>query len=414
MTRYLSQALGAKEPFFSQSIVALEQASGSPSEDIRLSSEVMQRAREKIAELGLDPKDTTAEELYGVLHERLRADDATVRQGLGIPSGATPGQVVRAVCGFLEKHDQPEDCFVLKTSVARRLLRKNPPKNSMKRLGYRSLDSLLKREHPALVYGAAGIVEGSQWHKRYRSLYTKLRPSDFESRKISFHSPLTEHWVKLAHEYVGSYRNNLLCFKELGAILMLPVETPVDGLAIIQLLMALDNMNDIRAQSSFAKLQQVKPDFGDIMRRMTMAEPVTNASLAGQPVSWRMIQRYYGRTGKNLGAVFEPTLQSEDLCWHDAEDMLVEIDPSLGFWRHTQCLCAMDNGVPVSMNIMDVALNYCNHLPFSERVVRFLRDNLWHELMSRYLQQQNLEDALQQQLTDGLVDNSGTALAESV
>jgi hypothetical protein len=49
MTRYLSQALGAEEPHFSQNIAALEQASGLPSEDIRLSSEVMQRAREKIA-----------------------------------------------------------------------------------------------------------------------------------------------------------------------------------------------------------------------------------------------------------------------------------------------------------------------------------------------------------------------------
>lgn len=414
MTRYLSQALGAEEPYFSQSIAALEQASGLPSEDIRLSSEVMQRAREKITELGLDPKDTTAEELYNVLHERLKGDDEIVRRCLDIAPDARPEDIVADTCAYLGRYPQPEDCFVLKTSVARRLLKKIPPKNSMKKLGYRSMDSLLKREHPALVYMVVSMVEGSQWHKKYRNLYTKLQPGDFESRKITFHSPTSKHWLKLAHEYVGTHHQNILSFKELGAVVMLPIEVSLDGLAITQLLVALESMNDIRAQSSFAKLQQVKPDFGDIMRRTSVTEPLTTAVLAGQPVSWRMIQRYYGRAGEQLGAAFEPHLQAEDLRWHDAEDVLAELNPSLKFWQHTQCLCTMDNGTPVSMNILDVALNYCNHMPFSERVVKFLRDNLWHELMSRYLHQQNLETALQQQLSAELVDGEEPALAESV
>jgi hypothetical protein len=413
MTRYLSQALGAEEPHFSQSIAALEQASGLPSEDIRLSSEIMQRVREKIAELGLDPNDTTPEELYEVLHERLRSDDALVRKILNISDDASPTEVVSLVSTFLERLLQPEDCFVLKTSVARRLLKKNPPKVAMKKLGYRSIDSLLKREHPAIVYTATFIVEGSQWHKKYRALYTKLTPSDFEARKIAFHNPSGKYWDKLAREYIASSHRNIFCFKDLGDIVLLPLEEKIDGLAIMQLLMALDNMNDIRAQSSFAKLQQVKSDFGDIMRCTSMTEPLTTAVLAGQPVSWRMIQRYYGRASDRLVAAFEPHLQAEDLRWHDAEEVLTELNPRLSFWRQTQCLCLMDKDGPVSMNILDVALNYCNHLPFSERVVRFLRDNLWHELMSRYLHQRNLEDALQQQLSAELI-NAEPALAESV
>ena len=414
MTRYLSQALGAEEPHFSQSIAALERASGLPSEDIRLSSEVMQRARDKIAELGLDPKDTTPEELYTVLHERLRNDEVIVRKCLAIAADAQPEAVVASVASFLGRYPQSADCFVLKTSVARRLLKKVPPRSSMKKLGYRSVDSLLKREHPALVYAASIITESSQWHKKYHALYTKLQPSDFEPRKISFHAPAGKHWASLSRDYLALYRNNIMCFKELGAVVMLPMDTNLDGLAMTQLLMALERMNDIRAQSSFAKLQQVKPGFGDMVRRTCMTEPLTTAVLAGQPVSWRMIQRYYGRAAERLGTAFEPHLQADDLKWHDAEDVLADLNPSLKFWQHTQCLCAMDNGAPVSMNVLDVALNYCNHMPFSERVVKFFRDNLWHELMARYLHQQNLESALQQQLTAELVDNAEPALAESV
>jgi hypothetical protein len=46
---------------------------------------------------------------------------------------------------------------------------------------------------------------------------------------------------------------------------------------------------------------------------------------------------------------------------------------------------------PVSMNIIDVALNYCNQLPFERRIVRYLRHNLWHELIIRYLKHENVE-----------------------
>lgn len=42
----------------------LEAANGHPNEDIKLSTQTMNSARSKCRELGLDPTDTTAEELY--------------------------------------------------------------------------------------------------------------------------------------------------------------------------------------------------------------------------------------------------------------------------------------------------------------------------------------------------------------
>jgi hypothetical protein len=406
MTRYLSQALGADEPNFSQSIAALEQASGHPSADIRLSTDIMNRARSKIAELGLDPQDTTGDELYAALHERLKVDDDRVRESLHIDKDAASSEVVAQVCKFLQKLDSPKNCFALKTSVARRLLKQRPPKAAMKQLGYRSIDSLLKREQPALIYAAAVMAETPQWHKRFRELYIKLQPNDFESRDIGFLCPRTKRWEKLTNNFVGSARQNILCFRDLGDMVLLPLEEEIDGLAIIMLLLALESMNDIRAQSSYAKLQQVKPDFGRIMQQSSIAEPYTGARLAGQPVSWRMVQRYYGKSQSKYDAeVFEPHVQPEDLQWRDVEDVLSGLAPALEFWKDTQSLCILHDGNPVSLNVLDVALNYCNHLPFAERVVRFVRNNLWHDLMMRYLDQNNLEEALHTQLSAELVSN---------
>jgi hypothetical protein len=411
MTRYLSQLLGAREPTFSQSIQQLEQASGMPSADIRLSTDLMQRARQKIAELGLDPKDTTGPELYSALHERLRNDETHVRTALGITAETTPSDIVARVQQFVDTLAISKDCFALKASAARRLLKKKPPKIAMKHLGYRSLESMLKHEQPAQLYAAAIAYESPQWHKAFREQYTKLTPSDFESRPIAIVYPKAKRWSTLAEDFVATVKQNILCFKELGAVVVLPMSEQVEGLATTTLLLVLESMNDIRTHSSYAKLQQVKPNFGRIMQHSGVNEPYTTAQLAGQPVPWKMIQRFYGRHQHAYHPeVFEPHVQPEDLQWHAAEDILTTLEPTLSFWQDTSALGVLHEGQPVSMNILDVCLSYCNHLSFADRIVHFVRDNLWHELMMRYLNQGNLEEAVHRQLSSELV--AEPALAE--
>jgi len=91
--------------------------------------------------------------------------------------------------------------------------------------------------------------------------------------------------------------------------------------------------------------------------------------------------------------------------------MLASIAPGLSFWQDTQCLGFVHDGDIVSCNALDVALAYCNHLPFADRIVHFVRDNLWHELMMRYLNQDNLEAAVHRQLSAQLAPQP-LALAE--
>jgi hypothetical protein len=411
MTRFLSLALGAKQPLFGQSIQELERASGRPSADIHLSSEMMQKARTKIIQLGLDPQDTTGQELYGALQARLRQDEISVRTALSIADDATSADTLASVQKFLNAHRAASNSFALKTAVAKRLLKKKPPKVAMKRLGYRSLDSMLKHESVAAIYAAAVMTESATWHKGFREQYSKLQASDFEQRKITIVVPMSKRWTDITSGFVQNAKHNILCFKELGTVVLLPLDAKIDGLAITTLLLTLHYMNDIRTYSSFAKLQQVKPTFGQTVQQTSQADPMTSANLAGQPVPWKVIQRYYGRIKADFHPeVFEPHVQPEDLEWHDAEEVLAELEPSLGFWLDTQYICMLDDDQPVSLNILDVALAYCNHLDFPDRIVHFVREHLWHELMSRYLHQENLEAAVHQQLSRELVDD--IALAE--
>lgn len=372
----------------------------------------MQKTRQKITALGLDPQDTTGPELYNALQARLKQDEQRVRQTLGLADNATAAEVIGRVEQFVEKLEAPKQCFAIKPSVARRLLKQKPPKASMKRLGYRSLDSMLKHEPPAQLFAAAIAYESPQWHASFRAQYAKLKPTDFEVRNISLVQPKAKRWSKLSGDFVTHSRQNILCFKELGVVVLLPLEDQVDGLAMVTLLLVLEHLNDIRTFSSYAKLQQVKSQFGKIMQHASINEPYTSARLAGQPVPWKMIQRYYGRFQDAYHPeVFEPHVQPEDLQWHNGEDALVKLAPTLDFWQDTQALGIVHEGQPVSMNVLDTCLSYCNHLSFGDRIVHFVRDNLWHELMMRYLNQSNLEEAVHRQLSSELV--SQEALAES-
>jgi hypothetical protein len=404
MTRVLSELLGATEPSFLLGLQQLERASGEPKEDIRLSTEVASQLRSKLRDLGLDPNDTTGKELYNALQERLKHDDEAVRELLGANDGTV--NVIQLVQTFLDAMDIPKRTFALKASAAKRLLKKLPPKKAMKRLGYRSVDSMLKHEPVPQIYAAAFITESLPWQKQFIAQYKQLLPTDFESRNIKILVPNNKHWDTIGERYVNSEKQNILMFKELGTVIMLqlPDET-MPGAAITTLLLALHAIDDIRSVSAYLKLHQVRPDFGNVVASVVVGDPYTKANLIGERLPWKLIQRYFARTPNSYNPdLFEPHVQPEDLATTSAEDILAKLHDRFAFWKDSAHIGMLDNGLPVSLNITDAALNFCNKLPYEQRVVHYLRDHLWHELMMRYMHQHNLEELVNDQLNNELVD----------
>jgi hypothetical protein len=395
MSRVLAELLGAAEPAFRRQIEQLEQAAGLPAADIKLMMQVINETREKIRQLGLDPHDTTGRELFAALQERLRQDEARVRESLGVLTVASPTQVLEAVKHNIDKLDKNTHAFVIKQSTMRQILKKLQPKVTMKRLGYRSMDSMLKHEPVPQLLAAALLSESKDWHKKRLDAYKKLTARDFETKKVSLLVPTTKQWPKLAANHVTTFKHNLLALSELGSVVLLPLEEDLPGLAITTMLLSMDAINEIRVRSSFLKLQQVRPDFGEIVRATMVEEPVTEAELAGQPLPWKIVQWFYGHGHSAYHPeVFEPHVQAEDLEWHDAENILAEIHPALEFWQSSQLLALLDNGQPVSLNLLDVALTVCNGFDYSQRVVHHMRSSLSRELMARYLHQENLQALL--------------------
>jgi hypothetical protein len=184
------------------------------------------------------------------------------------------------------------------------------------------------------------------------------------------------------------------------------VEELPEGAVTLSLSLALHELNEIRACSTFLKLNQMRPDFGQIVRQTALGEPRLSSQLLDQPLPWNLIQRYYSRLKNQLKeAVFEPYVDFEEMNWYSVEKTLARIDPNLAFWQHTSFLGILDDSqTPVSMNIVDAALNYCNRLPFEKRVVHYFQRSLWHELLLRYLRHEPVEQAVLSELQPQLAD----------
>jgi hypothetical protein len=405
MSKMLSELLGATEPMFSLALQQLEKASGQPSVDVRLTSEIIGKVRLKTQELGLDPDDTTGKELYFALLNKIEQNDEHLVKQIG---GTDPNDAASLMPLMKKAWDDfktPKSCWVLKRSVAKRMLKNMPPKNIMKHLHYRSIDSMLKNENLAEIYGALRFAEDPKWLNAFDETYKKLKPSDFETRNIEIVMMPADRWGQIAAPFIHKKKHNITHLKELGVILMLPISGSMRGITIFALPLLFHYLNEIRLYSAFFKLQQVKPDFGEILVSTLIADPPQAAVMAGQDIHWRVIQRYFGKLENEYHPeIFEPHVQPEDLHWRRAEAMLYELAPELSFWQDLDYVATMHAGRPITFNVLDMAASYVNKLPYKDRAIYHFRESLWTEIFVRYMGQKTLEQQVLKQLNNNMIE----------
>ena len=408
MSRMLSELLGAKEPLFSMSLKQLEKESGNPGADIRLTAEISGRVQLKAKELGLDPADTTPEELYYALLTRVEKDNERITQQLlGLAKSTTTiRELVPPIVDIVNASKVPKKCWAIKRSVAKRLLKKMPPINMMKTLGYRSIDSMLKNEPFDEMYTALRFSEGPDWLNQYDQLFKSVRPSDFEERNIRIVVIDHDKWVDLAHHYVEKKRHNVTHTKELRVIVVVPMkQEKMRGLPLKTMSLLFHYINEIRLYSAFFKLKSTHSNFGEEVVDTLIADPSKAAVMAGQHIHWRVIQRYFGKLkDESHPEAFQPHVQPEDLHWRKAEDALYNLDEQLGFWRDLDYVAMPAKGLPVALNLMDVALAYSNEEDYENRYAYHFRDSLWNEIFMRYMGEKVLEQQVLEQLDNDLIE----------
>lgn len=401
MCKVLAELLGIDDPLFSIGVHQLEQASGNASVDVKLYAEIIRKAHQKTRELGLDPRDTTADELYQALIGLVKKHDEFLAKRLGAEDPADVQDVLIRMQSFMRKLDAPKSVWALKPAAAKRLLKLTPPKKVMRQLGYRSIDSMLKREPVVELFVAMRFLETPEWLISFTKKYKHLSPSDFETRDVKFLRIDSKKWGVAPEEFARKQRHNVTHMKEMGVIGLLPLPMArLPGVTITVLPLLLHYLNEVRVYSTYFKMQQVVPEFGEIVAKTLVYDPRNHASIAGHDIHWRNVHRHFGRAStNNYPEIFEPHVQPEDLFWRKAEETLYKIEPALHFWHEMDYVAVKTGNSIVSFNLMDMAVNYVNRLPHGRHTVDHFRASLWNEIFERYIGEPALEYQVVQQLT---------------
>jgi hypothetical protein len=197
---------------------------------------------------------------------------------------------------------------------------------------------------------------------------------------------------------VAKHRHIILTVREMGVIAILPAPFKRRaGLVITVLMQLLHQIGEIRLYSAYYKLHQMQPDLGSIMARSLLKDEGTHVELGGQNFHWRVAQRHFGSSPYHP-EVLEPHVLADDLLWRKAEEVLYRMEPALHFWHDFDYVGSFRDGRPLSFNLMDVALNALNHIPYQQSLHGHLREALWNELFGRYLGEPAMETQALKQL----------------
>jgi hypothetical protein len=407
MSRFISALLAKEKSSIKSTLARLELASGENDIDSRLISEIIIASKMKLRQLGLDTEDTTPEELHRSLVNLAELHDGFLAKSLGGTDSTDVADMLPRIAKQTNLVARDKTAWSIKHAVAKRQLKLMPPKILMKKLGYRSIDSMLKREAIDDLYAGIRVAESDEFINKFFNSFKKLRPSDFESRKMAVRLLTHAKWSKASNDYVKRAKNNVVELKELGSVVIMPLPVhKLKGTTIMVLPLVLHKLNEIHLNSSYLKFEQVKHDFGDILCRVLLNNNEDSVSMAGLDLSWGVIRDYFGQLTKTgLSDVFEPHIQTDDLEKNSVEESLYKLEPALHFWFGNDCL-----GVPyakgsVSFNLMDIATDYVNNLAYGENSTGYLNGSLWDELLKRYLSQAPLQDQVLQQLDNQSVAN---------
>ena len=401
----LATFLLAKEPLFDLALKQLEDRSGKKGVDVKLAAEIAQKSGALTSKLGLK-QDCTGPELYSALLKKIKAQDADLARFIGGTHPEKVEEMIPLALRRLELVQMPRNCFAMKWEKAAEVLVQRPPKELMKRLGYEKADDMVKKEDLAELFIAIRFTEGPDWLNDFNTIYEDLNADDFEERPIRLVRLDGTKWGDVAAHFIEKKKHLNTHSKEMGVVAILPPPTPeMRAITLKIITLTLHYYNEVRLYSAFFKLLAKKKNFGEILSKTLIADTPHIPFMENHKVHWRVIQRYYGKTGEadKHPEVFMPHLQPEDLHWRSAEKILYQIFPEMDIWKEMDYVAVLKGDETVTFNLMDVALSYANEVPYEERYLYHFRESLWNEVFARYMGEKVLEEQLLVKLDNAIV-----------
>lgn len=372
----LAQLTGEPEEKLSRVVAKLEDLSGFNSEDVRLLSNLGRKVHHKVQGLGLDPKDTTSQELYEALKVKCSNDLALISKAWGITDENMNQKVIEVAAHHLNE----QKVLAIKCTVIKRNLKDLPPKKVMKLLKYRSIDSMLKREDTRKLLALAQIAESVQWNSKFSQRLVSLSSADYEMRQMVI--------LDLSNEKLSNmteYQRPITYTSLMATIVLWPHKIS-SQLCPALVLSAFRCEEALSAESSFLSSHQFSSDFAKIAQRLFIAFHPVYLNINKQPfITGVDVHLMRARISKN-----------------SAYDKFISLHPCLLWWKETRTL-AYETENLVSMHLGDVSAGLIGGLKFIDRCFYNLQREIKQDLFKQYSNYANVKHYIEHQFDDTLI-----------
>ncbi|MBP6962627.1 hypothetical protein KBB49_03765 [Candidatus Saccharibacteria bacterium] len=395
MSRLLVQLLSADERQFRAFIERLERACLSPGVDIRLSAEIITKTRDKARFLGLDAVDTTAKEMYFALKNKLQQDDLVLKNKLKIDDNNTVSNIEK-LAKQATKLSKKELTLCVSAVGVKRVLIAVPPRKTLRLLKLRSLESVLKREDPRVLYTLALQIEDSSWKSQVHAKIKRLQSKDISWQSVEV-LPMPLAWLEKANNAISHHGFMISC-PDIGVVVVMPViKTFTPGTTTMSLGLILQAVQRLSIGTMPYRKQGFVQGYQNILPEIAHNKQPLLIPIHGLQPSWRAVHQLL-----SLGLITEDSPDVElilgDLNWESTEMKIASLVPDFDYWVDTHYLGVKTDGVPVSLHLLDVAREVLVDSNYETRQAKHLEGSLWNELQIRYLTQDAMSKSLSQQL----------------
>ncbi len=401
MSNVLADLLGLDPHHVKQTIQLLESTVDRAAIDTKLIGDVYERSGRAHRLFGLDPIDTTPHELYAVLRSRAQTDNERLAKLLGGQHPNAVSEMNPLVLSFFKNLIAGHTTWALKTSSAKKLLKKNPPKQLQKALHYRSLDSMLKHEPISQLMTVGRYIEGEAWTNEMIEQYRSLTLADFEERAMEIiyldkvaYCEILKATAKRHHYVVHN--------KEMGAVMIAPtLEKVIRGYTLRTASLVLHAIQEVLSFASLIKFHHTDKVFGSRVSSALRSDAVGHVHVAGHDMHWRSIHRHFGSAESLLDT--PEHMSTSDWHRYNANDTLAGLSQTLAIWNENEWT-GKPGTLPVSFNIVDISIDESYDHPFDKRSLKYMRRQLESELMARYLSSPHIRHLVLQRIKS---DNRG-------
>lgn len=394
MSKLIAELLGIDRRTLDTIIGRLNHMTMQSGIDTRLTAEIITQSREKARRLGLDPADTTPRELFHALQAKAEADDKLLRVKLEITQKTSPDKAAEKIAEACEKLLKQDTVIALQAATVKKILKKVPPKKTMRALKFRSIDSVLKREDPLQLYALARRLEEPTWQRQVDARLKRL-----ETRDVSESSPKViaypHDWVKKLDKV--TYDRVVEHVPEIGAVVLLPsIPVETKGAILLSVGLLLQSGQRLVVDSLPFRTKALSSGLENLVADIAAGQIDEPGSVHGIRPSWQAVYQLIATQSRHLLPDFDFVLG--DILWQSTETRLASFSSELDYWVNTHYLGVLSSEKPVSLHVIDVAASVVMNQDFGGHATQHLQSSLWNEFQLRYLRHETLESAVVRQL----------------